>query len=95
MMEDPMLNHKCKPIAIAIPVAEGRSIWVGELLEPVPDFPETHCIHVRTPFKDVVFGVNAADAAILAVLAQVIHGVPINPRWIDSMEKVYRSKAGA
>jgi hypothetical protein len=92
-MNDPMDDHKCRAIAKAVPVGDGREIWVGELLNSIPGYPETHCIHVTTPVKKVVFGVNAADAAILSVLAQVIHGMPINPRWINSMVKVYRSRA--
>ena len=79
---------------------DGRVFWIGELLEPVEDFPhETHCIHITTPVKSVVFGVMHGDAAVMAVAAQIIHkdglksDKPINPRWIDLQEAHYRAAA--
>jgi hypothetical protein len=83
---DPMDNHKCRMIAKSPSCAPGRELWVGKLLEPIPDHPnETHCIHITTPYKSVVFGVMSGDAAMLAVLAQILHfdGHPINARWVQ------------
>lgn len=95
-MSDPMDGHKCRKIAQALPCGPGRELWVGELVEPIPGYEtETHCIHVTTPAKSVVFGVNGGDAGILAVMAQIIFGQQINPRWLDIMEKSMRRKAEA
>lgn len=96
-MNDPMDNHKCRKIAESHTCAEGREFWIGELLEPIEGYPETHCIHITTPFKSVVFGVNAGDAAIMAVAGQIVHkenyGKPINPNWIDRQEQHFRMSA--
>lgn len=95
-MSDPMLEHKCRIIARISPIGEGREVLVGELLEPIPGYPtETHCIHVTTPAKQIVFGVNAGDAACLAVICQIIHGRSVNGRWLDSMEAHYRAQIQA
>lgn len=95
MTNDPMLHHRCRKIAQITPLPEGRDIWIGELIEPIPESPtETHCIHITTPYKEVVFGVYAGEAAILAAIAQIIHGCPVNPHWIDLAEKRYRKEAG-
>lgn len=93
-MTDYMLTgHKCKKIA-SMKMGEDRDWWLGELLEPIAGFhTETHCLHIMTPLKSVVLGVNRADMEQLAVLCQVVCG-KINPRWLDSMEKALRSRAG-
>lgn len=83
-------DHECEKIAEAGPFENGRNLWVGRLAEKIAGYPsETHCIHITTPKKSVVFGVNAADASILGVVAQIIHGQPINHRWLDIMVKRY------
>lgn len=93
-MTDPMDGHKCRKIAQALPCGPGRELWVGELLEKIPGYEsETHCLHVTTPAKNVVFGINMGDAMILAVFAQIVHGMRINPEWLDGMERVMREKA--
>lgn len=92
-MDDPMRGHSCIRIAQVVNCGEGREIWLGRLLEPVPDYPlETHCLHVTTPAKSVVFGVNLGDMSALAVLCQIVHEGPFNQRWLNSMESVYRAK---
>lgn len=77
-------RHKCQRILTAWPMAEGRDVWLGKILEPDEVYPlETHCLHVKTPENDFVLGLNMGDAAIMAALAQVIHGIPINQRYLD------------
>lgn len=93
---DPMAGHKCEMIAKSPHCGDGREFWIGKLLEPIPGYPsETHCIHITTPAKSVVFGVMAGDAAMLAVAAQILHydGSPLNPRWIDLQEDHWRADA--
>jgi hypothetical protein len=75
----------------------GREFWIGELLEPIEGYPaETHCIHITTPAKSVVFGVNLGDATIMAIAGQLLHkemtGVdkPINQRWLGLQEEHFR-----
>jgi hypothetical protein len=96
MNNDPMTNHKCRKIADANCGRE-REMWLGELLEPIVglegDPPETHCLHIKTPFKEVVFGINMSDAAAMAIVAYIIHGQPFNPHWLESMEAHYRKRA--
>lgn len=90
---DPMHNHKCRVVARAICLEKGRDYWIGELLEPIPGYPnETHCLHITTPARSFAMGLNLGDATALAVFAQVIHG-PMNQEWLASMERAYRIKA--
>src|SRR5687767_9838333 len=52
-------EHKCKCIARIHNMAPGRDWWLGELTEKVAEWPhETHCLHIKTPLKDVVFLCN-------------------------------------
>lgn len=75
-------EHRCEPIASAL-MGEDRDWWVGRLLEPVAEHPqETHCLHMRTPLKDVVFLVNEADFQWLTVLARAAIG-PLNETWLE------------
>lgn len=81
-MSDPMSNHQCEKLIDFS--TDTRTIWLGKLTEPIPESPtETHCIHIVTPYKTVVLGVNVSDAGWLAVFAQMIQGKPINQHWID------------
>lgn len=92
---DPMLNHKCRKIAEAT-MAEGREFWLGELLEPIPGYPsEKYCLHIKTHFKEVVFGLDghSGDAGAMAVMAQIMNSQPFNPHWLEIMEKYYRKRA--
>lgn len=89
--DDPMLYHKCRCIAYPKYCDNGREIWLGELLEPIPGHPEEKfCLHIKTPYKQVVFGLNMGDVSALAVLCQIAHGMPFNQRWLDSTERIYR-----
>ena len=97
---DPMDNHKCEPIAAVHNLGPDREWWMGRLLEPIPGHPEeTHCLHITTPYKSVVWGVNAGDMNAYAILAQIhfedSSGLdqPINPNWIKSMASKYRKNA--
>ena len=95
-VKDPMQHHKCKKIAHVTHCGEGREFWVGKLTEPIEGFPtETHCLHIETPAKSVVFGINGGDIVIMAIVAQIVHkdlyDKPINQRYINTLEKVYRS----
>lgn len=91
-MNDPLDNHTCRRIAEVV-TGNDRQIWVGELLEPIVGHEsETHCVHITTPAKQVVFAMNHTDAGWLAVLAQLLHGKPINPNWVNRMEARYRRK---
>lgn len=93
--DDPMLNHKCRKIAVGS-CSEGRECWLGELLEPIPGHEEEKfCLHITTPYKSVVFGLDGhgGDAGVMAVMAQIMHGQPFNPHWLDAMEGYYRKRA--
>lgn len=99
-MDDPMANHQCRKIASVRNLGPGREWWMGELPEPILGHPEeTHCLHITTPYKSVVWGVNLGDMMAYAVLAQIAHkeisghNGNINPEWLDTMEALYR-KAG-
>ena len=88
-------DHQCKCIAKIEPIGHGRHIWIGVLQKPIEGYPsETHCLHVTTPQKSVVFGLNAGDGAVLAVIGQIIHGRPVNQHWVELTEKAYRSHGG-
>ncbi|KKL09010.1 hypothetical protein LCGC14_2570130 [marine sediment metagenome] len=79
-------DHKCEKIATAY-MTEGRDWWVGRLLETVKEHPqETHCLHMLTPLKDVVFLVNEADFQWLTVLARAAIG-PLDERWLESVTR--------
>ena len=88
-------GHKCRPVARLV-MAAGRDWWLGELLEPIPGYPEeTHCLHIKTPIKEVVLGVNRADMEQLGILVRVVCG-PVDPDWLTSMARVasHRAKDG-
>lgn len=85
-------EHKCEPIGRAI-MSENRDWWVGRLIEKVEEFPEeTHCLHFKTPLKDVVFLVNEADMQWLMVLARTAIG-PVSERWLGRVTHVARLRA--
>ncbi len=76
--------HVCKPIAI-FNVNPPREMWLGEIVSgsmPEECRAETHCMHLLTPEKQVVMLLNLGDAMNFAVLAQIVHGGPVNPHWL-------------
>lgn len=74
--------HRCRPIARAV-MAENRDWWIGELLEPVSEWPkETHCLHMKTPIKSVVFLCNSGDFEQLLVMSNVIVRLK-NLSWLE------------
>ncbi len=92
-LADPMEGHKCEKISEAR-MGPKREEWIGKLLEPIPDHEkETHCWHIKTPYKTVVFGIIPEDLYVAAVFAQELHGKPLNPRWLDRMVINYHNIA--
>lgn len=92
-------GHKCRPVARMF-MDEGRDWWLGELTEPLPDWPrETHCLHIKTPLKEVVLGVCAADMEQLTVLCYVVRqtdsasNAHVNEQWIERMAEVLKRRA--
>lgn len=87
-----LTGHQCKPVA-RLKMGEGRDWWLGELTEPIPEWPtETHCLHIKTPLKEVVLGVTRGDMEQLAVLCQIVCG-PINTNWLERMAIVFQKRA--
>jgi hypothetical protein len=84
-------GHKCRKVAEAQPLETGRELWLGELLEPYPGFEHlTHCLHVRTPQKSVVFGVYRGDFDLLAVFGYIVGGrYAITERWLSHMADIF------
>ena len=79
--------HKCKCIAKAPAMGEGRNFWVGKLTESVKEHPiETHCLHLETQFKEVVFLCNEADFRQLQLICEV--AVSTDRSWIETMKKL-------
>lgn len=79
-------EHKCEIVARAPFMAAGRDWWIGKLKEPVAEWPkETHCLHMKTPLKDIVFLCNRGDFEALATLACCYFGEPVNDDWVRSM----------
>ena len=83
--------HHCRPLARAV-MAANRDWWIGELLHPVPEWPtETHCLHMKTPVKDVVFLCNSGDFEQLIVIANAVMGLK-NLAWLESMTEGAKSR---
>lgn len=73
-------------------------MWVGKLLAPIPgNEEETHCFHIQTPYKTVVFGMILADFLNYAVLAHELHveeyGAVVNTEWLAQMGAMFRKAA--
>lgn len=86
-------KHKCKTIAIAPAMGKGREWKVGKLIKKVPEHPnETHCLHLKTQYKDVTYLCNKADFQQLQVLCMCITG-KLNEGWIDGMIEISKNKA--
>jgi hypothetical protein len=66
----------------------GRDWWIGKLKEPVKEHPlETHCLHLETQYKEVVFLCNMADFNNLTIMCRKVTG-KLNEEWIEAMLKV-------
>lgn len=86
-------GHKCQKIAVAPPGLEGREMWLGILTEPIEGHPvETHCLHIKTPIKEVVFGLDEADFEQFAIFCQVVCGT-LNSHWLEKMAEIYKDRA--
>ena len=89
--KDPMDGHKCKEIARVHNMGENREMWLGKLLEPIPGEPqETHCMHIKTPYKEVVWGILAEDLASYVVFDYILRGHQINFRWLQNVAEKYQ-----
>lgn len=77
--------HKCEPIARVPPdlMDEGRDWWIGKLTERHPEWKgETHCLHIKTPLKEVWFLIWEGDMQWIAALGHAAFG-PISLEWLD------------
>ena len=89
--KDPMDGHKCKEIARVHNMGEGREMWLGKLLEPiVGEEQETHCLHIKSPYKEIVWGILADDLASYVVFDFILRGDIINPRWLREVARKYQ-----
>lgn len=80
-------EHHCKIIARAPMMNEGRDIWIGNLTEPVLEWPEeTHCLHIKTPLKDIVLLINLGDRHNLAMLIYAVDG-SYDEGWLNRWKK--------
>ncbi len=92
---DPMLDHSCEVVATAPNRSPGRSMWLGKLTEQIPGhLEETHCLHITTPYKSVVFGIMEGDTQAWAIFATVVNGgKAINPVWLERQAKFFEMRA--
>ena len=84
--------HTCKKIAEIVNMNEGREWWLGEITEPfyAPDgTKETHCLHIKTPLKEIWLLCNIGDLQGLTVLANIPFPVT-SQEWRERMEKHYQ-----
>ena len=80
--------HKCKCIATAPAMGEGRKWFIGKLIDHISDYPEeTHCLHLKTNYKDVTFLCNEADFRNLMIICRAVVGQP-NEKWMQTMVKM-------
>ena len=87
--------HVCKKVATISNMGKGRDWWLGELIEPfyAPDgVKETHCLHLKTPLKEVWFLCNQGDMQGLTVLTNIPFPV-VNDAWRDRMALHYQNAA--
>lgn len=77
--------HKCHCIAKAPAMGEGRNWFIGKLDEHISEHPsETHCLHLKTNYKDVTFLCNEADFRNLMIICRAVVGQP-DEDWMQSM----------
>ena len=87
--------HKCTCIAVAPAMGEGREWFIGKLDEHLPEYPhETHCLHLKTQYKDVTFLCNEADFRNLLIICRAVIGQP-HEDWLKSMVEWSLQKAGS
>lgn len=85
--------HKCECIARIHNMQPGRDWWLGKLTEPVPEWPhETHCLHIKTPLKDIVLLCNMGDLQGLTVLCDIPFPI-VNATWKERMRAAYQRAA--
>lgn len=85
-------DHKCEKIAFAPAMAQGREWFIGKLTEPIAEFPhETHCMHLKTNFKEVVYLCNEADFRNMMIMCEAAIGRP-NESWMKAMVESARIK---
>ena len=86
-----MNDHKCEKIAQVSNMGKGREMWLGKLLEPIPNEPqETHCLHIKSQYKEIVWGILAEDLSAYVVLDYILRGHAINERWLQHMAEKYQ-----
>lgn len=90
--DDPMRDHECRRVATFIR-GRGRDIWLGELEEPIEGsrkdghvhWKERYCLHIRTPFKQFVMGLDGiGDGACMGLICALMQdGVTLNQTYVD------------
>lgn len=77
--------HKCTCVSKAPAMGQGREWFIGKLDQILPDYPEeTHCLHLKTNYKDVTFLCNEADFRNLMIICRAVVGQP-NEAWMEQM----------
>lgn len=81
-------DHKCKCVSRAPNMGPERDWWIGELTEMIKEYPEeTHCLHLKSPVKEVVYLCNIGDFEQLQVICEVVTG-KLNRNWVDKMKNM-------
>lgn len=87
--------HKCRCLAVAPAMGEGREWKVGVLTEHLQEYPvETHCLHLKTQYKDITFLCNEADFRQLMILCRAVIPQP-SENWLNSMVEMGQKIANA
>lgn len=85
-------KHKCQCIANAPAMGEGRMWWIGKLEERLEEYPEeTHCLHLKTNYKDITFLCNEADFRNLMIICRAVVGQP-DEGWMKWMVECAKEK---
>jgi len=84
-------EHRCECIAIAPSMGDGREWKVGKLIDKLDKYPEeTHCLHLKTQYKDVTFLCNEADFRQLMILCRAVIEQPAES-WMIAMLQIAKS----
>lgn len=79
-----LTGHKCQPMA-EMRMEPPRRWWLGRLTEPIAAYPdETHCLHIKSPLKEIVLGLQEADFVQFVAICEIALGYRINPTWLDN-----------